>query len=150
MSTNARIWVKIDPQDYGKTLKADETKLPFKLVENNYPTMVGVKIDPKPVAPIYIGVYVHFDGYFVGGVGQALVENFKTYEQALNLVLLGDLSYIDPNDGICSYHNWRNEDFHAVQCQYDEEYFYKMLQQAYYEYEYVFENGTWEVVQNSF
>ena len=145
MSTNARIWVKIDPQDYGKTLKADVEKLPLKLVENNYP-MVGVKIDPKPVAPLYIGVYVHYDGYFVGGVGQTLYEHFKTYTQALNLVLLGDLSYIDPLDGICSYHNWRNEDFHAVKVQYDEAYFYKMLQQGHYAYEYVFENGQWNTV----
>lgn len=149
MSTNARIWVKIDPQDYGKTLKADVEKLPLKLVENNYP-MVGVKIDPKPVAPLYIGVYVHYDGYFVGGVGQALCNHFKTYEQALNLVLLGDLSYVDETEGICAYHNWRDEMFHAVKVQYDDDVFNKLLLQGHYDYEYVFENGQWTTVANTF
>lgn len=150
MSTNARIWVKIDPQDYGKTLKADVSKLPLKLAENNFP-MVDVKIDPKPVAPLYIGVYVHYDGYFKGGVGETLCNHFKTYEQALNLVLLGDLSYVAATDGICSYHNSDNETFHAVKVQYDKDTFYNMLQQAsHYSYEYVFENDKWTTVRWTF
>lgn len=106
MATPAIIWLKVNPEDFGKTLKCDLKEIPNDLDEFIYPC-VEVKIHPSPhEKTLWAGIYCHFDGY-LDGVGSELVEKFDTYEKVLNLILLGDVCYLI--NTIKSYQNWRNE-----------------------------------------
>ena len=98
------IWLKVRKEDYGKVMKCNISELPNPVVDMNY-DIEEVKI-PDNVDDLYIGVYCNYDGYH-DGVGLELAEKFKTYEQVLNLILLGELSYMI--EEIRSYHCWRNE-----------------------------------------
>jgi hypothetical protein len=51
----------------------------------------------------YIGVYCHNDGY-PSWNGRVLKENYNTYDKAKNLILGGDISFIDV-DNIRHYAN---------------------------------------------
>lgn len=105
MSTPAMIWLKLRKEDYGKTIICDDEKLPNKLINFNY-DHDEVKLPNSNSDNLYVGIYVNFDGY-QKGVGNELLEKFKTYEDVLNLIALGDCSCIV--DQICSYHLWRCE-----------------------------------------
>ena len=104
MGTTSMIWLKVRKEDYGRVMTADVSQLPNPVVDMNY-NIDEVKI-PDNVDDLYLGVYCNYDGYH-DGVGLELAEKFNTYEQVLNLILLGELSYII--EEIRSYHNWRNE-----------------------------------------
>ena len=134
MSTRSTIWVKIKEEDYGKVLTADVSKLPNAMENFNY-DCVPVKIHDHPSKDLWLGIYCHWDGY-PDGVGKELMEKFTTYEQALNLVLLGQCSYVI--DTICAYHNWRNEPVRIFESQFERP-------ACVEDFAYYFENGTWEV-----
>jgi hypothetical protein len=138
MATNCMIYVKINKEDFGKTLTADINKLPNSLVDNNYP-FLPIKIHPNPIDDIlYMGIYCHFDGY-PSGVGAELKNKFNTYESALNLILLGNVSHII--DNICSYHNWRNEPVSICRLQ-------GTYPPYHNNYTYIFEHGEWRTLTN--
>ena len=101
MSTPCRIIVKINKEDIGKVKKFDPSKLPIpygewidrdldgKIYRNEIaetPIYENVKLEGE-----YIGVYCHWDGD-TNSTGRILKNNFKTYEQALNLVIGGAIS----------------------------------------------------------
>ena len=139
MSTHCRIYVRIDKEDFGKTLTADITKLPNPLVENNYPCL-PIKVHSHPIDDVlFLGIYCHFDGY-PKGVGAELRNKFNSYEKALNLVLLGSVSYII--NEIKSYHNWRNEDVDIRLIQGN------VAPPAVEDYTYIFHKGEWHCIEN--
>lgn len=43
-------------------------------------------------------IYCHFDGYF-GGVGKVLSEHYTDYDKVVQLMELGDISYLRPEIG---------------------------------------------------
>ena len=134
MSTHCMIWVKVNEEDFGKTMTCDVNKLPNPIVENNYPCL-PYTIHPNPLDNVlYLGVYCHFDGY-PSGVGAELREKFTTYESVLNLILLGGLSFLI--DNVKAYHNWRNENLEIAKVQGD------IPPSSGCDYTYVFENGKW-------
>ena len=138
MATHCRIYVRINKEDFGKTLTADITKLPNPVEENNYPCL-PIKIHPHPLNDVlFLGIYCHFDGY-PKGVGAELRNKFNTYEKALNLVLLGGVSHII--NTIKSYHNWRNEgvDIRTLQ---------GVVPTASDDYTYIFYDGEWHSIEN--
>ena len=138
MATHCRIYVRVNKEDFGKTLTADISKLPNPLVENNYPCL-PIKIHPSPLNDVlFLGIYCHFDGY-PSGVGAELRNKFTTYESALNLVLLGGVSYII--DAIKSYHNWRNENVEINELQ-------DIVPHAVEDYTYIFHDGEWHSIEN--
>ena len=109
MGTTSMIWLKVRKEDYGKVFKADPAKIPTKLLDFNFePEEVRLPANPggKLGSELYIGVYCNFDGYH-DGVGRELANNYKTYEDVLNLILFGELSCIC--DYVVSYKCWRNE-----------------------------------------
>lgn len=107
MSTNCMIWVKVNEEDFGKTMTCDVNNLPNPIVDNYFPCL-PYKIPSNILKrKLYLGIYCHFDGY-PSGVGAELREKFTTYESVLNLILLGGLSFLI--DNVRAYHNWRNED----------------------------------------
>ena len=65
------------------------------------------------------------------------MNKFTTYEQVLNLVLLGSCSYII--DEICSYYNWRNEDLHIKYAEFGKPH-------SKQDYFYLFEDGKWSTI----
>lgn len=145
MATKCRVWVKVDPKDKGETKTPKLEILPLNLNENNYPC--GSYKIPQCEGLLYIGVYVHFDGYDRDGVGETLRKYFTKYEQVLNLILLGSLRYVHYFTGICAYHNWRNEKTQISKCKPDtREHFIRTLETSDYPYEYVFEDGQWSVI----
>ena len=136
MSTRSTIWLRIRPEDFGKVMIADIEKLPNPMEEFNYPCK-EVKIPDNPGGGVlYMGIYCHSDGY-PDGVGAELEEKFTTYEQVLNLILLGQCSYII--DKICSYHNWRNENLYIYKTEYGKP-------ECKYDYAYLFEGDRWSHV----
>jgi hypothetical protein len=133
MSTPSKIWIRIKKEDFGKTMIANPSMLPNQLKENNYPCEeFQIPSEPKN-GILYLGVYCNFDGYF-NGVGQELKTKFNSYETALNLILLGALSYII--DDVVSYHNWRNEELNI-------EILEGESPTSDTEYTYVFKNNKW-------
>ena len=136
MSTTSMIWVKVREEDFGKVLTADITKLPNPVTDMNFPCK-PVKIHSNPGGNIlYMGIYCNFDGYS-SGVGKELMTKFTTYEQVLNLILLGECSYII--DDIRTYHNWRNEDLHIRYAEFGKP---KSTQDFFY----LFEDGKWSTI----
>ena len=135
MSTNAMVYLKLREEDYGKTIVCDAEKLPNPLVKFEF-DIRKVKL-PKPrysdTKKLYVGIYVHHDGY-PSGVGKELKEKFTTYEDVLNLIALGDCSYIC--DEICSYHTWRNEELVIHKSE-------DHIPTSSLAYTYVFENDEW-------
>ena len=89
MSTTSSIWIKVKPEDFGKTISFNKEIHPLELDEFNVaPPTFKIKEKHNPV--LYLGVYCHSDGY-PSGVGATLLKHFDTYEKVLNLVSLGDL-----------------------------------------------------------
>ena len=150
MSTPCRIIVKINKEDIGKVKKFSLWKLPIPYGEwinrdlsgkayNNEiaetPIYENVTLDGE-----YIGVYCHWDGD-TNTTGRILKNNFKTYEQALNLVIGGAIS------GMASkqLHHYANrkemewEDIHPIQGTLDH-----VRKNIYGQYEHIFENGKWK------
>lgn len=109
MATRSMIWVKIHPADFGRTMICNTELLHGGLVDCNYPCQEYTIPTPKEDdhGNLWLGVYCHWDGY-PDGVGAELKKHYDTYEKALNLILLGQLSCICGE--VCAYHNWRNEE----------------------------------------
>ena len=110
MSTTSSIWIKVKPEDFGKTISFNKEIHPLALDEFNVapPTF---KIVEKHNPVLYLGVYCHSDGY-LSGVGATLLKHFDTYEKVLNLVSLGDLSALC--NSTRAYYSWRQEDWSSV------------------------------------
>lgn len=134
MSTPCMIWLKLRKEDYGKTIMCDAEKLPNKLINLEF-DFDDVKLPNSDSDNLYVGIYVHFDGY-QKGVGKELLEKFKTYEDVLNLISLGDCSRII--DHICSYHLWRCEGIKLHKCE-DE----RPTRPTNNHYCYIFEDNNW-------
>ena len=94
MSTRSCVIIKVRVDDIGQAMRFDKELLPVE--EKGWEDYNEDDVDKSTVVKIkcvYLGVYCHWDGY-PDGVGAALKNKFKTYEQALNLVLGGDCSVI--------------------------------------------------------
>lgn len=82
-------------------------------------------------------IYHHWDGY-IEGVGETLYENYNTYEDALNLVLGGDVSTI--NDTYTPYATRMGEEWENIKPQaIDED---APINE---DYDYMFKDGEWFV-----
>lgn len=90
----------------------------------------------------YASIYCHWDGYLSHN-GKILLENYKTHDQVVELVSLGDLSELHNTADECvSYHRWRGDaknirtgtvlSTHADQ-----------------EYAYLFQDGKWFWLEGS-
>ena len=86
-----------------------------------------------------LGIYNHSDGY-PGGVGEALLEHYNTYEQALNLVLGGNCSSII--DSYQPYALRDGEDWENIKPEIMDE---DMKLDWVYDYGYMFKDGMWYV-----
>ena len=90
-------------------------------------------------------IYNHWDGYpELNGVGATLLKNYTTVEAVKDLIMLGDCSIIE-DDRVEAYHRDRKEDWEGVQPKTWENYD-KMLVENFQEYNYLFDNNKWYVI----
>lgn len=90
-----------------------------------------------------IRIYHHWDGY-PDGVGKTLLEEFNSYEKAINLIAFGDASDINGTTAVF-YNSWREgEDWkHTKPRQYTSEQAYE--ESCDEDYAYLFKDGKWYV-----
>jgi hypothetical protein len=89
-------------------------------------------------------VYCHWDGYIIGGVGEALQTYFNTEEDANNVISEGSLSSIN-KDSFESYYSKRGE---AKVSEYygTLESFLSNLEKQ--EFNYLFIDGEWKIIDS--
>lgn len=113
MSTNARIIIKVRKEDIGKVKNFKAGLLPegIKIAKNFSPyeknkrgasAYCNAKVEIKGM---YLSIHHHWDGDML----MEELKKYSTYEQALNLVLAGDVSNIltycyDEPEGITPYY----------------------------------------------
>lgn len=112
MSTRSSIILKVRKEDIGKKVKFDPSKL--TLIGwgaddlYSYGDESGLeKSEEVTINTEYIGVYCHSDGT-PDGIGEILKEQFSDYDKLLNLLIGGDISFIDEK-GVRHYANRKGE-----------------------------------------
>ena len=141
MSTRSNIRVILKEEDRNRDLKFVPNKQQSSDMSGN---AWGVdQLDKGAWETVNAGgaealmIYHHFDGY-IKGVGKTLIENYNSYEDALNLVLGGDCSSI--NGSYCSYATRKGEDWEGIQPKAIDENL-----PAKNEYDYMFKGDKWFV-----
>lgn len=84
-------------------------------------------------------IYCHYDGY-LRGVGQDLLNDFNSYNEALKLILEGDCSYIE--DRIACHYTSKGEDWESNRPEQRTE------PRRNEDYLYVFKDGNWKIPVN--
>lgn len=141
MSTSAGLILHVHKEDIGKELIFN----PTLFEENNIPMSVTIpksldRIKPIKIEQEYLYIHEHWDGY-IDCVGQILINSFNSYDLVLNLMLGGDISYLDS----CYYPYFafpREEDFNDLMPrQYDK--LKKALESNYEDFFYLFDKDKW-------
>ena len=102
----------------------------------------------KPNGTI-LSIYVHSDGY-PDGVGQGLIDNYKTYISAEKLFRYGDASYLGSTLKECSFYHrdWQRE-LDKAHVHKNFESFKKFYSgDVFIEFVYLFKDGQWLVSDN--
>ena len=132
MATRSFIGVVVNPQDNGKTI-SPSLELLGKDIESflNEAEFHDTLIEDSTKV---IRIYHHWDGY-PDGVGKTLLEEFNSYEKAINLMSFGDASDICGTNAVF-YNSWREgEDWkHTKPRQYTSEGEYEALADEDYAY----------------
>ena len=102
----------------------------------------------KPDGSI-LSIYVHSDGY-PDGVGQCLIDNYKTYISAEKLFRYGDASYLGSTLKECSfYHRDWKRDLDPAHVHKNFESFKKYYAgDVFIEFVYLYKDGQWLVSDN--
>ena len=102
----------------------------------------------KPDGSI-LSIYVHSDGY-PDGVGQCLIDSYKTYISAEKLFRYGDASYLGSTLKECSfYHRDWKRDLDKAHVHKNFESFKKYYAgDVFIEFVYLYKNGQWLVSDN--
>ena len=92
-------------------------------------------------------IYVHSDGY-PDGVGHCLVNNYNSYEKAIELFNFGDASYLGETIDECSFYHrdWKRDLDKARMYKNEWLYMHAMKGEEWHiEYIYIFKDGRWFV-----
>ena len=84
-------------------------------------------------------IYCHYDGY-LQGVGKELLNSFNSYDKVLNLILDGDVSYIE--EGYAKHYVELGEDWESNRPE------QKTEPRRNQDYLYVFKDGVWKIPVN--
>ena len=107
MATRSNIAIILRPEDRNRTFNVMDDEFDDYCPVMKCPNCRSEKTedwkdifpDCEPNGSPVLQIYCHWDGY-PEGVGEALQSGYNTYEQALALILGGDLSSLDTS---CSY-----------------------------------------------
>jgi len=141
MATRSNIRVILKEEDRNRDMKFIPNEKQTEDLENepwgfeNLETGLWETVNPGGKEALVI--YHHWDGY-PEGVGKTLLEEYNSYEEALNLVLGGDCSSI--NGTYTPYVVRKGEDWDSIKPEAVDEN-YKMQE----EYDYMFKDGEWFV-----
>lgn len=86
-------------------------------------------------------IYVHFDGYIKGGVGELLLTKYTTLDKVMDLLRRGDLSALIDYNEVDAYAD-RGEDVNIREYESTGDF---IVEQQIEEYNYLFINGEWWV-----
>lgn len=136
MATRATIVLKIRDNDIGKSIKIDPSIITNEKDKIN---TYNKKCNPISLDAPYIEIYSHWDGY-PDGLGKELYCNFRDYDKVLNLILGGDVSFINNNE--VGHYCIMNDDESFEE---NKPKVYKDCPPVEEDYEYLFENGIWYV-----
>ena len=102
----------------------------------------------KPDGKI-LSIYVHSDGY-PDGVGQCLIDNYKTYISAEKLFRYGDASYLGSTLKECSFYHrdWQRDLDPAHVHKNFESFKTYYAGDVFIEFVYLYKNGQWLVSDN--
>ena len=102
----------------------------------------------KPDGTI-LSIYVHSDGY-PDGVGQCLIDNYKTYISAEKLFRYGDASYLGSTLKECSFYHrdWKRDLDKAHVHKNFESFKTYYAGDVFIEFVYLYKNGQWLVSDN--
>ena len=91
-------------------------------------------------------IYVHSDGY-PDGVGRCLIDNYNSYEKAVELFNYGNASYLGSTINECSFYgrDWNRDEEPARKYNNVDHYMLDMRGDIWIEYIYLFQNGIWKV-----
>lgn len=141
MATRSFIGVVVNPQDNGKTI-SPSLELLGKDIESH---LEKVEFHDTVIedSTKVIRIYHHWDGY-PDGVGKTLLEEFNSYDKAINLIAFGDASDINGTNAVF-YNSWREgEDWKTTMPrQYTSEQAYE--DSCNEDYAYLFKDGKWYV-----
>ena len=90
-------------------------------------------------------IYCHWDGYLDWN-GKILKEQFNSYKEAFGLIENGDLSSINEDGSVVSYHKDRQEDWVDVQPQISDN-IAQAMKCFEQEYNYLFKDNAWKLVK---
>lgn len=126
MSTRGNIAIKLNSSDRVSTLKYNPDVLPAVKRKNN---IGDVEAGDKP----YLQIYNHHDSY-PSHLGKILLNNYNSYEKALNLILAGDTSSVGEwkTDAYAELDDWDDVKPDALEEPSQDE-----------QYLYVYEDGQW-------
>lgn len=116
MSTRSNIAIILRPEDRNLSLNVMDERFDDYRPNMRCPNcrsqkeenMEDIFPDCEPKGNAVLQIYCHWDGY-PEGVGEALQSGYNTYENALALILGGDLSSLDQSHS-CPYSLGKNED----------------------------------------
>ena len=116
MATRSNIAIILRPEDRNRTFNVMDDEFDDYCPVMKYPNCQSEKSedwkdifpDCEPNGSPVLQIYCHCDGY-PEGVGEALQSGYNTYEQALALILGGDLSSLDSSYS-CPYSLGEGED----------------------------------------
>lgn len=96
-------------------------------------------------------IYCHCDGY-IYGVGKTLVENYKTYDDALSLLQFGGMSSLGNNLKETSFYSrdWGRKDDNCTEYHNEFQFMYDMTGSTMIEYIYLFKQGEWYVSESTY
>jgi hypothetical protein len=141
MATHSFIGVVVNPQDNGKTISPSLELLGKEIFTwLDKPEFHDTVIEETTKV---IRIYHHFDGN-PDGVGKTLLDEFNSYEKAINLIAFGDASSIIGTNALF-YNSWRAgaEWKNTKPRQYTSEQDYD--DSCNKDYAYLFKDGKWYV-----
>jgi hypothetical protein len=96
-------------------------------------------------------VYCHCDGY-IQGVGKTLVENYKSYDDAISLLQFGGISSLGNNLKETSFYSrdWGRKDDNCTEYQNEFQFMYDMTGSTMIEYIYLFKDNKWFVSTSTY
>lgn len=134
MATPATIFIKLNPNEIGNSVKFSVENLPtgYKC-ENKYDTP-SVKLEKT-----FMGIYHHWDGD-ISWLGLTLFRDFNEREKIINLLSAGAIS-CSSDKKLVPYHAWRNDKWDG-DCK---PVFTRYVPDMAFNYQYLYDNGEWYV-----